>query len=571
MEPSYDPPASYYSSTSRDMNANQMYPPYAPANTSSEYTGNIGQGVNCMVSSPGFPTLPNLQAGRLNMQSPYETHPYPSQIYNSSNSAYAQPLAGPGYPPTAGSSYLSCGAMELQYTSVAGTVSVDSGSAQWIGYSNGREGTIMTTIPAGCASNPAMPGANAYVNTSHYNASTPNVEQQQGYDSTVSNQASLPRDMGISGAMLTSSPYNLATHNGYELSEQPIQGHAHLEFACADQLYPPCAPQVIQDVNHIFNSSNSECAQPPVNSSYPPAASLYPSSEATVGSFLPWTQHISPLAGTYNYVPYYAPDTVYGLNPALNTSHYNGNTPYIPPEQQGYNTTPWIHASMPGGVGPSGGMQMSLNHNLASQGEYSRNAHLYCPVDCTVYSPGCQPAWAQRDSIYLDKAYILERPVESLQSSYQDGQGKGKGRLGVHHLAVFQLACGHSFVVEKIAEAKHSEILECDHAKYTSGGPSASTRLRIMVDLKVASVPVRDFKNILKHLGEKYKLLSDNCWSYSYGTVKGAIKLCQKAANLSSAHRKFLQEELKRLKHVKRIMPRTVLMTLLPVAAVIAL
>ena len=51
MEPSYDPPASYYSSTSRDMNANQMYPPYAPANTSSEYTGNIGQ-----VTTPSLPS-----------------------------------------------------------------------------------------------------------------------------------------------------------------------------------------------------------------------------------------------------------------------------------------------------------------------------------------------------------------------------------------------------------------------------------------------------------------------------------------------------------------------------------
>lgn len=54
-----------------------------------------------------------------------------------------------------------------------------SGSEQWLGYDDGREGAVMTMTPSGYDSNPAVTGGNAYVNTSHYNDSTPCVAEQQ--------------------------------------------------------------------------------------------------------------------------------------------------------------------------------------------------------------------------------------------------------------------------------------------------------------------------------------------------------------------------------------------------------
>ena len=81
--------------------------------------------------------------------------------------------------------------------------------------------------------------------------------------------------------------------------------------------------------------------------------------------------------------------------------------------------------------------------------------------------------------------------------------------------------------------------------------------LRFILDLKGMSVQVQHFRSILKSLGDKYELLSDNCWSYSYHTVKNAIKLCKEAANLRPANKikSSLEGGLFGQKKVKRIMP----------------
>ncbi|KAG0559018.1 hypothetical protein M758_10G069800 [Ceratodon purpureus] len=285
----YDPTTSYYTSAFRGADADRLYPPYAPTNTSSKYSGNIGlmtapslpssqEGVNPMMVSAGPSVAPSSQAGS-NVQSaqaipqqalpmhysqppsghygnfvgyqyvpqnyPFLQPPYPHHMYNSSNSAYAQLPAGSSYPPTAGSSYPSGGATAVkfpmpQYKPVAGAGNAPQ-SAPGIGYGG------YTTTPSGYASNPAVTAGNASgyedVNPSHYKDSTLYIpNQQQGDSSTVWIQTSMPRDMGPSGAMQTSSYYNLASqgqHSGYaQHSQQPTHGHAHPNAAYANLYHP---------------------------------------------------------------------------------------------------------------------------------------------------------------------------------------------------------------------------------------------------------------------------------------------------------------------------------------------
>lgn len=68
------------------------------------------------------------------------------------------------------------------------------------------------------------------------------VVWQQGDSSTVWIQTAMPRDMGPSGAMQTSSYYNLAgqgQHSGYAHSQQqPTHGHAHPSAAYANLYHP---------------------------------------------------------------------------------------------------------------------------------------------------------------------------------------------------------------------------------------------------------------------------------------------------------------------------------------------
>ncbi|KAG0559026.1 hypothetical protein KC19_10G072600 [Ceratodon purpureus] len=317
MVQAYDPTTSYYTSAFRGADADRLYPPYAPTNTSSKYSGNIGlmtasslpssqEGVNPMMVSAGQSVAPSSQAGS-NVQSaqaipqqalpmhysqppsghygnfvgyqyvpqnyPFLQPPYPHHMYNSSNSAYAQlpagssypptagssypptagssypPTAGSSYPPTAGSSYPSGGAASVkfpmpQYKPLAGAGNAPHsapGSAPGIGYGG------YTTTPSGYALNPSVTAGNSSgyedVNPSHYKDSTLYIpSQQQGDNSTVWIQASMPRDMGPSGAMQTSSYYNLASqgqHSGYQQhSQQPTHGHAHPNAAYANLYHP---------------------------------------------------------------------------------------------------------------------------------------------------------------------------------------------------------------------------------------------------------------------------------------------------------------------------------------------
>jgi hypothetical protein len=65
---------------------------------------------------------------------------------------------------------------------------------------------------------------------------------QQGDSSTVWIQTSMPREMGPSGVMPTSSYYNLASqgqHSGYaQHSQQATHGHAHPSGAYANVYHP---------------------------------------------------------------------------------------------------------------------------------------------------------------------------------------------------------------------------------------------------------------------------------------------------------------------------------------------
>lgn len=51
MQQAYDPTTSYYTSAFRGADADRLYPPYAPTNASSKYSGNIG-----LMTAPSLPS-----------------------------------------------------------------------------------------------------------------------------------------------------------------------------------------------------------------------------------------------------------------------------------------------------------------------------------------------------------------------------------------------------------------------------------------------------------------------------------------------------------------------------------
>jgi len=296
MMPAYDPTTSYYTSAFRGADADRLYPPYVPTNTSSKYSSNIGlmtapslpssqEGVSPMIVSSGPSAAPSSQAGS-NVQSaqampqqalpmhytqphsvqyggnyvgyqyvpqnyPYMQPPYPHHMYNSSNSAYAQPPAGSSYPPSAGSSYPSGGAPAVkfpmpQYKPVAGAGNAPH-SAPGIGYGG------YTTTPSGYVTIPAVTTGNASgyedVSTSHYKDNNLYIPSQQPGDSSGAwIQTAMPRDMGPSGGMQTSSYYNLASqgqHSGYAHSQQPTHGHAHPNSGYTNLYHPSQAAPAV--------------------------------------------------------------------------------------------------------------------------------------------------------------------------------------------------------------------------------------------------------------------------------------------------------------------------------------
>jgi len=58
MQPAYDPTSSYYTSAFRGQDADRLYPPYVPTNTSSKYSGNIG-----LMTAPSLPSSQEVRVG----------------------------------------------------------------------------------------------------------------------------------------------------------------------------------------------------------------------------------------------------------------------------------------------------------------------------------------------------------------------------------------------------------------------------------------------------------------------------------------------------------------------------
>ncbi|XP_024396875.1 uncharacterized protein [Physcomitrium patens] len=290
MMPTYDPTTSYYTSAFRGADADRLYPPYVPTNTASKYSGNVGlvaapsllssqEGGNPMLASaaPSVSAAQTSQPGS-NVQTtqvmpqqalpmhysqppsvhfgsymsyqympanyPYLQPPYPHHIYNSNSTSYAQPPAGSTYTPPAATSYPAGGAAGVKFPMPQYKPGAAAGSGPNSALGMGYGG--YTTTPSGYASSPAVTAGNASgyedVNTSHYKDSTLYIpSQQQGDSSTVWIQAAMPREMGPTGTMQTSSYYNLAgqgQHSGYAHSQQPAHGHAHPNAAYANLYHP---------------------------------------------------------------------------------------------------------------------------------------------------------------------------------------------------------------------------------------------------------------------------------------------------------------------------------------------
>jgi len=58
LQPTYDPTTSYYTSAFRGGDADRLYPPYVPTNTSSKYSGNIG-----LMTAPSLPSSQEVRVG----------------------------------------------------------------------------------------------------------------------------------------------------------------------------------------------------------------------------------------------------------------------------------------------------------------------------------------------------------------------------------------------------------------------------------------------------------------------------------------------------------------------------
>jgi hypothetical protein len=171
---------------------------------------------------------------------------------------------------------------------------------------------------------------------------------------------------------------------------------------------------------------------------------------------------------------------------------------------------------------------------------------------------GVRPAWMQKDFVYLANVSIWERPVDHLRSFYPCGKRKGSGVLKHDYVVINLTYGGDSFVVEKVAQRQKHGILNCEYAKFRTGGPASGANCRVDVDLKGARVRVRDLVRIFEEHGDKYNMWSSNCWCYAMKTAEEVIKLCAKDPFLSKTEQRFLKDVIRRkeLKRKERIMPR---------------
>nr|XP_024384513.1 uncharacterized protein LOC112286651 isoform X2 [Physcomitrium patens] len=287
--PTYDPTTSYYTSAFPGVESDRLNSHYVPT-SSSKYSGNIGlmatpsllspEGGNPMLASatPSASAAQSSQPGSdvqtaqvvpqqalpLHYSQPPSAHygnyvsyqympanyplmqpPYPHHVYNSSSTAYAQPLAGSIYTPAAAvSSFPASGVTAVKYPMPQHKPGATAGNVPHSApYSVGYKDYI--TTPSGYASSPAVTaGTNSGyedVNASPYKDSTLYIPSQQGDGSTVWIQTTMLRDMGPSGSMQTSSYYNVAGQgqlSGYAHSQQPTHGHAHPNAAYSNLYHP---------------------------------------------------------------------------------------------------------------------------------------------------------------------------------------------------------------------------------------------------------------------------------------------------------------------------------------------